>query len=148
MPIIDDVSAQMKDAMRAREKARLQALRNIRAAFLSALKADGSETLTDEQCIPILRKLAKQRNESIQAFDSGGRPEMAADERAELAVIDTFLPSLADEATTRGWVEAAISSTGATSQKEFGRVMGMVMKAHKADVDANLAKRIISELLS
>ena len=71
MPIFDDVNNQMKDALRAGEKLRLQALRNIRAAFLMRLKEDGSETLTDADCVPILRRLEKQRKESIEAFEAG-----------------------------------------------------------------------------
>ncbi len=108
MSIFDAVTDQMKDAMRAKEAIRLGALRGIRAAFLTELKRDGSERLGDEVCTAILRRLEKQRKESIEAFEGGGREEMAANERAELAVIQEFLPSLADEAQTRGWVEEAI----------------------------------------
>ncbi|HTO52618.1 MAG TPA: GatB/YqeY domain-containing protein [Myxococcota bacterium] len=147
MPIFDDVNQKMKDALRSGEKLRLQALRNIRAAFLMRLKEDGSTTLTDEQAIPILRKLEKQRRESIEAFDGAGRTEQAAAERAELEVILGYLPKQADEATVREWVKAAIAETGAKSGKDVGKVMGAVMKAHKGDVDGNEARRIAAELL-
>jgi uncharacterized protein YqeY len=147
MPIFDDVNNQMKDALRAGEKLRLQALRNIRAAFLLRLKEDGSETLSDEECVPILRRLEKQRKESIEAFEAGGRTEQAASERAELEIILKFLPSQADESTTRKWVEAAIAESGAKSAKDLGRVMGALMKAHKGDVDGNVARKIAAELL-
>jgi uncharacterized protein YqeY len=147
MPILDTVGDQLKAAMRAQDKPRLAALRNIRAAFLTAMKEDGSESLSDEVCIAVLRRLAKQRQESVEAFESGGRPEMAAAERAELALIESFLPRLADEATTRGWVREAISATGASSPKELGKVMGALMKAHKDDLDGNLARRLVAELL-
>ena len=147
MAIFDDVNAQMKDAMRAQRKLELQALRSIRAAFLLRMKEDASQTVTDEDCLPILRRLEKQRHESIEAFEGAGRTEQAAAEKAELAVIMTFLPSLADEATTRAWVQNAIAESGAKTAKDLGRVMGAVMKAHKADVDGNLARRIASELL-
>jgi uncharacterized protein YqeY len=147
MPIFDDVNRQMKEALKAGEKLRLQALRNIRAAFLLRLKEDGSDSLTDEDCVPILRRLEKQRKESIEAFEAGGRTEQAAAERAELEFILGFLPSQADEATTRKWVEAAIAESGAKSAKDLGRVMGALMKAHKGDVDGNVARRIAAELL-
>jgi len=147
MAILDTVGEQLKQAMRAQDKPRLAALRNIRAAFLNEMKQDGAETLADEVCVAVLRKLAKQRVESIEAFESGGRPEMAAAERAELALIETFLPRLADEATTRGWVREAIAASGASSAKELGRVMGALMKAHKDQIDGTLARRIASELL-
>jgi uncharacterized protein len=111
------------------------------------MKEDGSETVSDEDCLVILRKLEKQRRESIEAFEGAGRTEQAAAEKAELEVILAFLPKLADEATTRGWVQSAISESGAKSAKDLGRVMGALMKAHKADVDGNLARRIAGELL-
>jgi len=147
MSLVDDVSAQMKQALKAKEAVRLRALRSIRAAFLNEMKKDGSDSLSDEACLQILRKLEKQRKESIEAFESAGRTEQAADERGELEVIATFLPSLADEATTRGWVEAAIASSGASSSQELGKVMGALMKHHKGDVDGNLARKLAAELL-
>jgi uncharacterized protein YqeY len=147
MAIVDEVSRQMKEALRAKDGLRLAALRGIRAAFVNEMKRDGSETLADEACLPVLRRLEKQRKESIAAFERGGREERAAAERAELAVIQTFLPSLADEQTTRGWVREAIASSGASRRSEIGRVMGALMKAHKGEIDGRLAKEIASELL-
>ncbi len=147
MPIFDDVSAGLKEAMKARDEVRTATLRMIRAAFLVETKKDGSATLTDEACVAVLRRLEKQRQESIEAYESAGRADRAAAERAELAVVQGFLPRLADEATTRGWVQAAIASTGASSARELGKVMGAVMKDHKGEVDGNLARRLAAELL-
>jgi hypothetical protein len=147
MPIFDQVNTQMKDALRAQRKLELQALRNIRAAFLLRMKEDNSTTVSDEECLTILRRLEKQRRESIEAFEKGGRAERAAEEKAELEIILAFLPRLADEATTRGWVQAAIAESGAKSQKDLGRVMGALMKAHKGDVDGNVARKLAAELL-
>ena len=148
MAIFDDVSAQMKEALKAKEETRLAALRGIRAAFLNECKKDNATTLSDEVAIGLLRKLEKQRQESIDAFTSAGRGDRADVERAELAVIQTFLPQLADEATTRRWVEEAIAASGATSQKEIGKVMGAIMKAHKGEVNGDLARQIASERLA
>ena len=147
MPIIDDVTSQMKDAMRAKDKLRLTALRGIRAAFIEAMKADGAETLADEKCIPILRRLEKQRKESITAYEAGGREDLAEPERGELAVIEGFLPSLADEATTTTWVQAAIESAGAAGPQDMGKVMGALMREHKGEVDGGLAKDVALKLL-
>ena len=148
MAIIDDVSTQIKDAMRAKDKVRLTALRSIRAAFIEALKSDGAETLSDEQVMPILRKLAKMREESIAMYKQGNREDLVAIEAAELAHIDAFLPSLADEATTRVWVEEAIAASGAAGPGDMGKVMGHVMKHHKADVDGRLVKTVALQLLN
>ena len=148
MGIFDDVSTGMKEAMRARDTSRLAALRGIRAAFLTEMKNDNAKTLTDESCMGLLRKLEKQRKESIEGFEAGGRTDRADAERAELEVIQTFLPSLADEATTRTWVEEAIAASGASKPGDMGRVMGAVMKAHKGDVDGNLTRKLATELLA
>lgn len=147
MSIVERVSAELKTAMKAREKEKVQGLRGIRAAFIEALKADGSESLSEEQELTILRRLAKQRRESIDAYVDAGREELAETEKAELAVIESFLPQLADEATTAAWVDAAIASTGASSMKDMGRVMGTLMKEHKAEMDAKLANQLIKARL-
>lgn len=147
MGLVEDVSEGMKQAMKAKDAARVAALRGIRAAFLTEMKKDGADTLADEVCTTVLRRLEKQRRESIEAFDAAGREEQAAAERAELAVIQEFVPSLADEATTRTWVAEAIQASGASELKEMGKVMGALMKAHKGDVDGGLAQTIAKELL-
>ena len=147
MGIEQSVTAHLSAAMKARDSERVTALRAIRAAFLVEMKKDNAQTLADEVCTEILRRLTKQRRESIEAFENAGRPERAAAERAELAILEEFLPALADEATTRAWVTEAIAATGAAAPGDIGRVMGAVMKAHKGAVDGPLARRLAEELL-
>jgi uncharacterized protein YqeY len=147
MPIVEEVTQQLKAAMKAKDSRRLSVLRSMRTAFLNEMKKDGSDSIDDATCEGLLRRLEKQRKESIEAFSSGGREEMADAERAELAVIQEFLPSLADEAQTRTWVQAAIDETGAGGPKETGKVMGALMKAHKGKMDGNLARQIVQEML-
>ena len=148
MPIVDDVSACLRDAMRARNDVRLRSLRAMRAAFLNEMKKDGAEELADEVCVGLLRRLEKQRRESIEAFEGAGRSDRAEAERAELAVLRECLPSLADQAQTRAWVQEAIDAAGASKPGDTGRVMGALMKAHKGEVDGSLARKIASELLA
>ncbi len=148
MAIFEDLTRRITEAMRAKDPPRLSALRNVRAAFLLELKKNDAKTLPDETCIAILRRLEKQRQESIEAFEAGARPELAARERADLAVVREFLPGLADEETTRGWVREAIAASGAARLADVGKVMGALMKAHKGDVDGNLARRLATDLLS
>ncbi len=147
MALVDEVSQQMKEAQKAKDAPRLAALRSIRAVFLNEMKKDGAETLDDEVAIAVLRRLSKQRDESIDAFAKAGRDDRADAERAEKAVIESFLPSLADDATMRAWVQAAIDESGASSAKDVGRVMGALMKAHKGDVDGKKAREVALELL-
>lgn len=148
MGIVETISRQMRDALRGGDRARLAALRNIRAALVTEMKRDNAETLSDDACVGVLRRLEKQRRESIEAFERGGRGERAAAERADLEVVREFLPGLADEETTRAWVREAIETTGAARPGDLGRVMGAVMKAHRGDVDGDLARRIAEELLA
>lgn len=148
MSIVDEISNQMKAAMKAQDKARLTALRGIRAGLIEAMKTDGSQTLADEASLAVLRRLAKQRADSAAEYDKAGRADLADTERAELAVIEEFLPRLADEATTRGWVEAAIASTGAAGPADIGKVMGALMAAHRAQLDGKLANKLVRELLA
>lgn len=148
MAIYETISAQMKDALKAKDTARLTALRNIRAAFLTEVKKNNASDLPDETCVGLLRRLEKQRLESIDAFEKAGRAEQLAAERAELAVIREFLPQLADEATTKKWVQEAIAASGAKAPGDVGKVMGALMKAHKGDIDGTMANRIARELLA
>ncbi len=148
MAIFDEVTRQMTEAMKAKQESRLAALRSIRAAFLNELKKDNATTLGDDVCVGLIRRLEKQRRESIEAFEAAGRPERVAAEQAELDVLLAFLPRLADEATTRGWVNDAIAATGAARPNDVGKVMGAVMKAHKGEVDGDLARRLATETLA
>ena len=95
MSISDDVTAGIKVALKAKDSARLTALRGIRAAILNEMKKDNSDSVSDEACIVLLRRVEKQRKESIEAFDKGGRTEQADAERAELdqSSVSTVPPS-------------------------------------------------------
>jgi uncharacterized protein YqeY len=146
--LVERVSEQMKAAQKAKDAPRLAALRNVRAAFLHEMKTDGSETLEDAGAPAGRRRLATPRVESIDAFATAGRNERAEAERAEKAVIESFLPSLADESTTRAWVQTAIDESGASSAKDVGRVMGALMKTHKGDVDGKKAREVALQLLA
>lgn len=148
MGIEQTVNERLAQAMKARDTARVAALRGIRAAFLNEMKKDNAKTLSDEVSVEVLRRLAKQRRESIEAFEAAGRPERAALEGAELAVIEEYLPRLADEAATRAWVREAIAATAAGAPGDLGKVMGALMKAHKGEVDGQLARRLAQELLA
>lgn len=145
--ISDEVNSSLKEAMKAKDTGRLRALRGIRAAFLTAMKEDGSDAIADERAVAELRRLAKMRRESIEMFEKGGRADLQEQEEEELAVIAHWLPVLAGEAKTREWAEAAVEKTGAKGKKDFGKVMGMVMKAHKAEIDGAVLKRVVTELL-
>jgi len=147
MTIAESVKLELTAAMKARDVPRISALRMIRAALIDESKKTGSD-VTDEQAVAVLRRQAKQHDESAEAYTGAGREDLALLERAEAVVVDSFLPKLADEATTLAWVREAVTSTGATSRREFGRAMGALMKAHKGDLDAKLARTLLEKELS
>jgi uncharacterized protein YqeY len=146
MTLADRVTTGLKQAMLARDTARTTGWRMIRAAFLE-LEKDGKGPVTDERCFEALRRMKNQREDSLQQYVAAGREDLAAQERIELELVAAMLPQLADEATTLGWVREAIASSGATSSKDIGRAMGALMKAHKADVDAGLARKLLEQEL-
>ena len=147
MSLVDEISTQMKTAMKAKDKDRLRALRGIRAALIEAMKADGSDSLSDDASIAVMRRLAKQRVDAITEYAKAGRDDLAEIEKVELLVIEEFLPKLADEDTTRTWVQEAIAKTGASAMSDMGRVMGALMGAHKGDIDGKLANKLVREAL-
>lgn len=147
MAIIDDVTTQMKAAMRAKEADKLRGLRGIRAAFIEEMKKDGSDTVSDAAALTVLRRLAKQRVDSLETYEKAGREDLAQIERVELEVIESFLPQLADEAQTRAWAEAAIAQVGASGPGDMGKVMGVMMKQHRAVLDGKLTKNVVMGLL-
>mmetsp|Transcript_5270 Transcript_5270/g.15305 ORF Transcript_5270/g.15305 Transcript_5270/m.15305 type:complete len:137 (-) Transcript_5270:234-644(-) len=135
----------MKVAMKAKDTATLSTIRLIRSAFANAAIDLKAEKLTDDQAQTALRKMAKMRQESIDMYSKGGADDRADAERTELAVIERWLPQLADEDQTREWVREAIEEAGADN---VGKVMGALMKAHKAQLDGKLAQKVVKEELA
>ena len=141
------IQEDLKQAMKDRDADRTRALRMIRAALIEVEK-EGAGIVTDERAFESLKRIRKQRVEAAEQYRAGARIELAEAEEAEMRVIDAYLPKVADEAQTRVWVQEAILASGATSAKEACKVMGALMKAHKADVDAGLAKAILEAELA
>jgi uncharacterized protein YqeY len=127
MPLIDQVQKDMVVAMKAREEARLSALRMLKAALMK-LKVDSPKPLDEAAEIQVLKSLIKQRIDAAEAFRNAGRAEQAAKEDAERALLETFLPAAATAEEVDAAVAAALAETGATSIKQ----MGLVMKAAQA----------------
>lgn len=149
MNLFDRISADIKSAMLAKDKVRLETLRGVKKEFLEAKTAPGSDgELSDDNAIKILVKMVKQRKESAQIYNEQNRPELAQDELAQATVIEEYLPKqLSDEELTEA-LKAIIAQVGATSAKEMGKVMGVASKqlAGKAEGRAISAK--VKELLS
>ncbi len=147
MSIPEDIKNQLTQAMKARDVPRISALRMLRAALVDESKRKGRE-LSDDAAVQVLRRVRKQREEAAAAYQAAGRQDLADLERAEGTLIDGFLPRLADEATTLRWVREAITATGASRPQELGRAMGALMKSHRGDIDARLARSLLEQELA
>jgi len=123
MSLIDQLKDHMKQAMIAKEKARLGTIRMALAA-IKQIEVDTRETLTDEQVIAVLTKMVKQRRDSIAQFEAAGRNELAEAEAAEIQVIEAFLPTPLTEVEIAAFIDAAIVEIGASSMADMGKVMG------------------------
>ena len=131
------ITDDMKSAMRAGEKDRLATIRLVLAA-VKQIEVDERITLDEARMLSVLEKMVKQRKESIAQFQSGGRADLVAKETAELAVIQAYLPAQLSDAELDAVIAEAIASTGATTIKDMGKVMGVVKSkaAGRADMGA------------
>ena len=143
LPIAADVDTRVIQAMKARDKDLTSTLRLIKTALTYAAKESGVEAIDDEEAIKVLRKMSKMRQESIEMFEKGGEPERAAAEKAELDVIAQWLPALASEDTVRGWIQALIDDGNGGNP---GKMMGMLMKDHKDELDGKMARELCNEM--
>lgn len=148
MDLFDKISADIKSAMLAKDKVKLEALRGIKKEFLEAKTAKGAEgQLSDDAATKILVKMVKQRRESARIYDEQNRPELAAGELAEVAVIEEYLPKqLSDEELTAE-LKKIIEQTGAKSPAEMGKVMGVATKALAGRADGRAISAKVKELL-
>jgi len=131
---------EMTAALRAGEKTRLGALRLLSAAITNREKEERRE-LTDDEVREVAGREVKRRNESIEAFEGAGRTELADHERAERDVLSAYAPEQLGEGEVDALIDEAIASTGATSVKEMGKVMGAVMAQAKGNADGTLVQQ-------
>ena len=149
--IREDIKAAQIAAMKAGEKDRLAAVRLILAKLKDRdieLRTQSAPTDDDAVVVEVLQKMVKQRRESIALYEQGGRQELADVEKAELAVIETFLPAQMDEAETTAAIEAIKAELGASSLKDMGRVMATLKERHGSQLDMSKASALVKAALS
>ena len=147
----DTIKSAQIDAMKAGDKPRTAALRSIMAKIKDAdiaARTSTKEVPDDEMVTDVLMKMAKQRRESIEMYESGGRDELAAQEKGELAVIEEYLPKQMDEAETRAAIEQVKTDIGVDGMKDMGRVMGELKARHGASLDMTKASGLVKDALS
>ena len=147
--LYDQVSNDIKEAMKARDKVRLETLRNIKKVFIEAKTAPGaSDTLEDAAALKILAKLAKQGQESAATFEQQNRADLAEEELAQVRVIEEYLPKPLTAEEIEAEVKAIIAETGASSIKEMGKVMGVASKKMAGKADGKMISEIVKKLLA
>ena len=147
MPLKERITEDMKGAMRAGEKERLGTIR-LALAAIKQREVDERITLDDGQVLAVLEKMIKQRKESITQFESGGRADLVAKEQAELAILQVYLPAQMSEAEIDALIAAAVASTGASSIKDMGKVMGIVKAQAQGKADMGAVSARIKQKLS
>lgn len=149
MTLFEQISEDIKAAMKARDKVRLETLRNIKKVFLEAKTAPGAnDTLEDADALKILQKLAKQGRETAQTFIANNRQDLADGELAQAAVIEEYLPKQLTEAEIEVEVKEIIAQTGAQGMKDMGKVMGMASKKMAGRADGRAISGVVKRLLA
>lgn len=149
MDLFDKISADIKSAMLAKDRVRLETLRGIKKEFLEAKTAPGADgTLTDDAAMKILVKMVKQRKESAEIYNSQNRSDLACDELAQASVIEEYLPKQLSEDELTEELKGIIAKVGATSAKDMGKVMGVASKALAGRADGRAISAKVKELLA
>ena len=149
MNLFDTISEEIKKAMLAKDKVRLEALRGIKKEFLEARAAKGAHNeLSDEAAMAILQKMAKQRRDSADIYLSQNRSDLAETELAQLKIIQEFLPEQMTSEELEVVLKKIVADVGATSMKDMGKVMGIATKQLAGKADGRLISEVVKKLLS
>lgn len=147
MSMEQQIQQDIKAAMLAKEKTRLESLRAIKAAILLAKTADGSESIADEAVVKIIQKLVKQRKETAEIYRQQSREELAAQELAEAAAMEVYLPKQLSEVELEAELKKIIAQVGATGPQDMGKVMGTATKALAGKADGRAISALVKKLL-
>ena len=146
MSLAQHIADDMKEAMKTKNNATLSTLRLLRSA-LKNKQIDVQHELSDEEIVSVIKTQVKQLHDSIESFESAGREEMVQSARAELVVLETYLPAQLSDEQLESIVKQVIDQTGATSKQEMGKVMGAAVKAVNGQADGGRIKEVVGRLL-
>jgi uncharacterized protein YqeY len=147
----EQINDGLKEAMKAKDARRVSTLRLVNSGIKNAdieARGGGKEPLADDALLGLLQKMIKQRQESVELYDKGGRPELAAQEREEIEIITAFLPKQMDEGEARAAIEGVVKETGAASVKDMGRVMAALKERYAGQMDFGKASGAVKQILS
>ena len=147
----DDINNAVKDAMRAKDERKLSTLRMVNSSLKNAdIEARGQSKppLSDEDILGLLQKMIKQRQESVVLYDKGGRPELAAQEREEIAVISAYLPKQMSDDEVKAAIAATVTETGAAGMKDMGKVIAALKAKYAGQMDFGKASGLVKAALA
>ncbi|MCT4615800.1 MAG: GatB/YqeY domain-containing protein [Marinifilaceae bacterium] len=148
MTILEQITADLKSAMKEKNKDKLQAIRSIKTAFTLEMTKTGASEISDADAMKIIQKLSKQRKDSADTYKEGNREDLAEKELVELEFIQVYLPKQLSEEEIEVEVKNIVEETGASSMKEMGKVMGIASKKLAGKADGKLISVIVKKLLS
>ena len=151
MSLKDRISDEIKTAMKAKDKLRLETVRGIKKVILekeSTIRAEGREALNEDEELAVVMQLAKQRRDSIKQYTDAGREDLADKEAKELEILEEYLPAQMSDADIEAAVDEAIAQTGASSMRDMGKVMGPVMAKLKGQADGGKVQSIVKAKLA
>lgn len=148
MSLTEQITDQMKTAMKAKDQTTLRGLRAIKAALMLLATQEGGGAVTAEDEMNTLVKMAKQRKDSLTIYKEQGREDLAVIEEEELVIIEQFLPAQMSEDEVKAEIEAIMSQTGASSMKDMGKVMGMANGKMKGRADGKMIAGMVKKLLA
>lgn len=151
MALKEQIMADLKEAMKNKEQDKLRVLRSLKAKLLEkeiSERKGGEAELSDEQAIEVLMKAAKQRKESIDQFESGGRDDLVENEKRELELIESYLPKMLTEDEVRDIARKKIDDLGAETMADMGKVMGVLMQELKGKAEGATVSKVVKEELS
>ena len=146
----DDINTALKEAMKAGEARRVSTLRLVNATLKNAdieARGQGKPALSDDDVLGVLQKMIKQRHESVELYDKGGRPELAAQEREEITIISHYLPRQMTDQEIHDTIGALLKETGASAMKDMGRVMAALKERYAGKLDFGKASAAVKKLL-
>lgn len=146
MNLLERIGEDIKTAMKAKDQVRLDTLRMLKSD-LNNVRIDKKSDLTDEDVLAVIQKSVKKRQDSIEAYTTGGRADLADKETREMEILKGFLPEQMSESDIQALVKAVIAETGASSKRDMGKVMGALMPKVKGRADGKLVQQAVSALL-
>ncbi len=147
----DDINNAVKDAMRAKDERKLSTLRMVNSTIKNAdiaARGESKPLLTDADLLAVLQKMIKQRQESVELYDKGGRAELAAQEREEIAIIQAYLPKQMSDDDVKAAISAAIAATGAAGMKDMGKVIAELKGKYTGQMDFGKASGMVKAALT